>query len=178
MLEHLTKRHEPTWGGLATVKDSHGGVLTNLGEMANWEALVDDQRRELVLLMRNNLVKLTGAAIYRLHRWWRPIWRKRASGRREGLSHCGVLPWHSLAEELRRSLVNYYGWQRHGERVTSWCNHGERRTPRRRPLGHVTGKWMMRQSGHNAPTSSTARSFHQESLSVCYWAQIAAPTQI
>ena len=51
------------------MKDSHGGVLTNLGEMANWEALVDDQRRELVLLMRNNLVKLTGAAIYRLHRW-------------------------------------------------------------------------------------------------------------
>jgi hypothetical protein len=52
---------------------SHGGVLTDLGEMGNWEALVDDQRRELVLWMRNNLVELTRAAIYRFHRRWHPI---------------------------------------------------------------------------------------------------------
>jgi hypothetical protein len=52
---------------------SHGDVLTALGEMGNWEDLVDDQRRELVLWMRNNLAKLTGAAIYSLHRRWRPI---------------------------------------------------------------------------------------------------------
>jgi hypothetical protein len=52
---------------------SHGGVLTDLREMENWEALVDDRRQELVLWMCNNLEELTGAAIYSLHRWWRPI---------------------------------------------------------------------------------------------------------
>jgi hypothetical protein len=46
---------------------------TDLGEMRNWEALVDDQRCELVHWVRNNLAELTGAAIYRLHRRWRPI---------------------------------------------------------------------------------------------------------
>jgi hypothetical protein len=51
----------------------HGGVLTDLGEMGNWEALVDDRRKELVLWMRNKLVELTRAAIYRLHRRWCPI---------------------------------------------------------------------------------------------------------
>jgi hypothetical protein len=55
------------------VRDSHDGVLTDLGEMGNWEALVDDQRQGLVLWMRKNLADLTGAAIYRLHRQWRPI---------------------------------------------------------------------------------------------------------
>jgi hypothetical protein len=35
-----------------------------------------------------------------------------------------------------------------------------------------------RQSGHSAPSSSAARSFHPGPLSACYWARIAAPTQI
>jgi hypothetical protein len=157
---------------------SHGDVLTDLGEVGNWEALVDDRRQELVLWMRNNLVELTGAAIYRLHRRWRPIWRKCVGSLREGLSHCGVLPWHSVAEELRRSLVNYYGWQQHGERVTAWRNHDERRTPRRRSLGHIADKWMMRQSGHSVATPSSARSFHHESLSTRYWARIIEPAWI
>jgi hypothetical protein len=39
---------------------SHDGVLTDLGKMGNWEALVDDRRQELVLWMRNNLAELTG----------------------------------------------------------------------------------------------------------------------
>jgi hypothetical protein len=42
------------------VRDSHDGVLTNLREMENWEALVDDRRQEPVLWMRNNLAELTG----------------------------------------------------------------------------------------------------------------------
>jgi hypothetical protein len=46
---------------------SHGGVLTDLGEIRNWEALVNNQRRELVLWVRNNLPELTGALIYRVH---------------------------------------------------------------------------------------------------------------
>jgi hypothetical protein len=45
---------------------------------------VDDQRRELVHWVRNNLAELTGASIYRVHQWWRPIWRRHDGGRREG----------------------------------------------------------------------------------------------
>jgi hypothetical protein len=47
--------------------------MTDLGEVRNWEAPVDDRRQELVLWMRNNLAELTGVAIYRLHRPWRLI---------------------------------------------------------------------------------------------------------
>ena len=72
---------------------SHGGVLTDLGEMGNWEALVDDQRRELVHWVRNNLVDLVDHSIYIIHQWWRPIWRRRAGGRRKekvsDVSYCG-----------------------------------------------------------------------------------------
>jgi hypothetical protein len=57
---------------------------TDLGEMRNWEALVDDQRRELVHWVPNNLAELTGASFYRIHQRWRPILRRRAGGRREG----------------------------------------------------------------------------------------------
>jgi hypothetical protein len=52
---------------------SHGGVLTDLGEVGNWEALVDDPRQGLVRWMRKYLAELTGAEIYRVPRWWRPI---------------------------------------------------------------------------------------------------------
>jgi hypothetical protein len=52
---------------------SRGGVLTDLGEMGNWETLVDDRRQELVLWMHNYLAELMGAAIYRVLRRWRPI---------------------------------------------------------------------------------------------------------
>jgi hypothetical protein len=44
---------------------------------------MDDQRRELVHWVRNNLVELTGASIYRIHQRWRPIWRRRAGGQRK-----------------------------------------------------------------------------------------------
>jgi hypothetical protein len=63
---------------------SYGGVPTDLGEVRNWEALVNDRRQELVLWMRNNLAKLTGASIYRVPQWWRPILRRCAGSRREG----------------------------------------------------------------------------------------------
>ena len=56
----------------------------DLGKKGNWEAMVDDQRRELVHWVRNNLAELTGASIYRIHQRWHPIWRRRAGGWREG----------------------------------------------------------------------------------------------
>jgi hypothetical protein len=50
------------------VRDLHNGIPTNLGEMDNWATLVDDRRQDRVLWMRNDLAKLTGAAIYRIYR--------------------------------------------------------------------------------------------------------------
>jgi hypothetical protein len=45
---------------------------------------VNDERRELVLWMRNNLAELTRASIYRVHQRWRSVWRRRTGGRRDG----------------------------------------------------------------------------------------------
>jgi hypothetical protein len=65
------------------VRDFHDGLSTVLGEMANWAALVDDRRQELVLWMRNDLTELTGEIIYRIYRWWCPILRRCAGSRSE-----------------------------------------------------------------------------------------------
>jgi hypothetical protein len=66
------------------VRDSQQRGKPDLGEMRNWEAMVDYQRRGLVHWMRNYLAELTGASIYRIPRRWSLIWRRRAGGRREG----------------------------------------------------------------------------------------------
>jgi hypothetical protein len=70
---------------------SRGGAQTDLGEVENLEALVDNPRQGLVRWMCNYLAVFTGVAIYRFHRWWRLILRWRAGGRREG---------RSLAQEM------------------------------------------------------------------------------
>jgi hypothetical protein len=57
---------------------------TILGKKWKWGAMVDDQRRELVHWARNNLTDHGVHSIYRDPRWWRPIWGRHASGRREG----------------------------------------------------------------------------------------------
>jgi hypothetical protein len=105
--------------------------------MRNWGALVDDPRQGLVRWMRKYLTELTRAAIYRVLRRWRPIWRNHAGGRERGVSHRGDLPW--------RSLVMSYGG--HWAVTTTcddvvrcpkaWRNRGEWCTSRWRPLGHV-----------------------------------------
>jgi hypothetical protein len=51
--------------------------------MRYWKALVDDQTRELVHRVRNNLADLVDHSIYRSQHQWRPIWRRRAGGRRK-----------------------------------------------------------------------------------------------
>jgi hypothetical protein len=70
---------------------SRGGALTDLGEVGNLEALVDNPRQGLVHWMHNYLAKFTWAEIYRFHRRWQLILRWRAGGRREG---------RSLAQEI------------------------------------------------------------------------------
>jgi hypothetical protein len=67
---------------------------TDLGEIGNWEALVDDQRQGLVHWMRNYLAKLTGASIYRVLWWWRLILRRRAGGRRWECTGAGDRGFH------------------------------------------------------------------------------------
>jgi hypothetical protein len=46
--------------------------------------MVDDQGRELVHCVRNNLADLVDHSIYRSQQQWHPIWRRCAGGRREG----------------------------------------------------------------------------------------------
>ena len=95
----------------------HGSVPTDLGEIRNWEARVNDKRRELVLWMRNNLAELTGASIYRVHQRWRLIWRRRAGGRREGevtgASYRGI-HWSNDSDD-RQTI--YSDLLRHGNKV-------------------------------------------------------------
>jgi hypothetical protein len=55
-----------------------------LGEKQNWDAMVDDQRWELVHWTRNNLPKHGERSIYRDQQRWCPIWGRHAGGRREG----------------------------------------------------------------------------------------------
>jgi hypothetical protein len=59
---------------------------SDLGEMGNWGALVDNHRRDLVHWVRNNLADLVDHSIYRSQQRWHPIWRRCAGGRREGKS--------------------------------------------------------------------------------------------
>jgi hypothetical protein len=46
---------------------------TELGGKRNWDATVDDQRRELVHWARNNLTKHAKRSIYRDQQRWCPI---------------------------------------------------------------------------------------------------------
>jgi hypothetical protein len=63
---------------------THGGVLTNLGEFQNWSALVDNLRHGRVRWVCDYLAKLTRVTIYRCHRRWRLILRRReAAGERD-----------------------------------------------------------------------------------------------
>jgi hypothetical protein len=57
---------------------------TELGEKWNWDATVDDQRRELVHLVRNNLTEHAERSIYRDQQRWHPIWGRHTGGQREG----------------------------------------------------------------------------------------------
>jgi hypothetical protein len=66
-------------------------------------------RHGLVHWVYDYLAELMACLIYRARGRWLLIWAWRAGGRREGLSHRDDLPWRSLVEELRLSLVSYYG---------------------------------------------------------------------
>jgi hypothetical protein len=140
MLEHVIERHEPTWGGLATGRGSTTVFLTDLGEMGNLEALVDDRRWELVLWMCDYPTELMACSIYRVRERWCPIRRDCVGGWEEEMSHCGDLSWRSLVAKLRRLPGSHYGMRRRGKWPKAWCNQRQRWQPQRWSHGHVVGQ--------------------------------------
>jgi hypothetical protein len=66
--------------------------LTDLGELQNWSALVDDLRHGLVRWVRDYLAELTTCSIYRARGRWLLNLEWRVGGWREG---------RALAQEMR-----------------------------------------------------------------------------
>ena len=64
VLKRESRGHERTCSTLAMVRCSRGGIHTDLGEMGNWAALVDNWRQVLVRWTRNYLAEFPGASIY------------------------------------------------------------------------------------------------------------------
>jgi hypothetical protein len=157
---------------------SHDEVFTvarnDLGEMRNWEALVDAQRCELVHWVRNNLAEFTGVAIYRLHGWWCPIWRRRVGGWREGkctgAGYLGFtvakpLAMDGLTTTIHCDMLKLLG---------TWRMDGKQPRPARIiSVGH-------RPSGYGELSSDQVRAntgakiFYSPRLSTLCWARITA----
>jgi hypothetical protein len=91
---------------------------------------------------RNNLTELTGTSIYRVHQRWHQILRRCAGGRGEGLSHSGVLPWHSLDIGVRLSLVNLHGVKRCGNRLRHGATEGNSGSHGDDHAATSSGKWV------------------------------------
>jgi hypothetical protein len=127
---------------------------------------------------RNHLTGLTGALIYRVHQWWRPILRRCAGGREEGLSHRGVLPWHSLNIGVWLLLVNLHGAKR--------CS----KPPKARDTGEnggslgdyrattSPGKWVRRQGNIVPQTHPPREIFYPPRLSTLRSARIVTLARI
>jgi hypothetical protein len=128
--------------------------------------------------MRNNLAELTGAAIYRFHRRWRPIWKKHASGWREGrFTDAGYrgIHWHVDPEDRQ---ATYCGQWRRDNKAIAWQTrfNGDHHCDGRAPTSRH--KWM----GDRATTVLWLHPrrdlFTRGLLSVLYWARIKAPIRI
>ena len=74
---------------------------------------MDDPRQGLVRWMRKYLAEFTGLAIYRFHRRWRPILRRRAGGRREGRSLAQVIRGFHRGKASGDGRACYTGSLRH-----------------------------------------------------------------
>jgi hypothetical protein len=78
---------------------------------------------------------------------------------RRGKSHWRSLTWRSLANCLRRSLLSPCSLRRRGELIMAWRNHGERRSPRRGPSGHIRVQVGTVTGRNSALTSSLCKIF-------------------
>jgi hypothetical protein len=70
---------------------------------------VTNRRQERVLRLGDDPTQQTVPSIYSGAKRWPVNLVKTRGGRKEGVSHQRVLPWHSLVEELRRLSVSWCG---------------------------------------------------------------------
>jgi hypothetical protein len=145
---------------------THAVFWTDLGEIPNWGSLVDNQRHGWVHWVLDYMAEPMARSIYRIRGKWLVNLDWRTGGRREEMSHHGDLPWWSQSNELWRSLGSHYGSRQRDKCPKAWHHHGEWRTCRWQPLGHVAGAsgWVKERTV--PPSSSVARSFTRGSLSV------------
>jgi hypothetical protein len=122
--------------------------------------------------------ELMACSIYRVSERWCPIRKDCASGREGGWVTAVICRGDRGVIELRRLLDSHYGSRRCDKRPKAWRPHGERRTRRWWPLGHVVGanRWIIERTV--LPSSSAARSFTWGSLSVLIRAWITAMARI
>ena len=73
------------------------------------------------------------------------------------MSHRGVLPWHSLDIGVWLSLVNLHVSKRCGKPPKAWRNRGNGGSHGDECVATSPGKWVRRQGGHSAPTSSLSK---------------------
>jgi hypothetical protein len=82
---------------------------TELGETGNWRVVVANRRQERMLGLGDDPTQQTMPSIYSGAKRWPVNLVKTRGGRKEGMSHQHVLPWHSPVEELRRSSARWCG---------------------------------------------------------------------
>jgi hypothetical protein len=83
ILKRGTRGHERTCSTLATARSLRAVLWTDLGEVPNWRALVDDLRHELMDWVLDYLAKPTTHSIYRIPKRWPVNLRWRGGGRRK-----------------------------------------------------------------------------------------------
>jgi hypothetical protein len=81
VLKQGTRGHDRTCNALATARSLNSVLWTDLGEVSNWRALVDDLRYELMDWVLDFLAEPTAHSIYRIRGWWLMIWRWRGGDR-------------------------------------------------------------------------------------------------
>jgi hypothetical protein len=83
ILKRGTRGHERTYNALATARSLRAVLWTDLGEISNWRALVDDLRHELMYWLLDYLAEPTACSIYRIPEQWPVNLRWRGGGQRE-----------------------------------------------------------------------------------------------
>jgi hypothetical protein len=86
VLKQESRGHERTCSMLATASSLSTVLWTDLGEVSNWRALVDDLRNELVYWLLDYLVEPTSHSIYRLRGQWPVNLGWHGGGRRERIA--------------------------------------------------------------------------------------------
>jgi hypothetical protein len=74
---------------------------TELGETGNWRVVVANRWQDQVLGLGVDPTQQTVPSIYSGAKRWPVNLVETHGGRKEGMSHWRVLPWHSPAEGLR-----------------------------------------------------------------------------